>query len=442
MKHFNLFLLLLMLMFFEVKAQSSSSENDLNSQDVASSFQPSLAVVIGILGIMFSFTFILVIYVKFCHRASSFPNQQIQGGLVRSLSRFSGIDKIVVESLPFFRFSSLKGSREGLECAVCLAKFEDVEILRLLPKCRHAFHIDCVDQWLDKHSSCPLCRHKISPDDLSLVQYSDSLRFLWNQSDLREDSNLELFVQREDEHQGSSRFSIGSSFRKFLKGKKEEELPIQESSETEEDQNDLHKHNHKIIVSDVVFKNRWSNVNSSDLVILNSEMLNSMSSNRFSSLDSNNEEFGTPKKVIEDGHVMNIKEEMERKRMFESKFCKIKQGDSFAFPGFPTPSESTSNSSQTSKVLDPTGKRSMSEITIHPRLAEFNMKNSARESFPENNEEERKRELWLPIAQRTVQWFANREKVRRPEIKREFRKTVRRQSSAQDSRYYGSQEVI
>jgi hypothetical protein len=66
--------------------------------------------------------------------------------------------------------------QEGLECAVCLCQFEDNDILRLLPKCQHAFHVDCVDLWLASHSTCPLCRHCVSQEDLSLVEKSVSSR--------------------------------------------------------------------------------------------------------------------------------------------------------------------------------------------------------------------------------------------------------------------------
>lgn len=216
-----LILAVLSFVFLNVKAQGPPSEDFPASQDVVSSFQPSLAVVIGVLSIMFSLTFLLLLYVKFCHRTSSSvhnsTNLHIQDALVRSvLSHSSGIDKTMVESLPFFRFSLLRGSKQGLECAVCLSKFEDIEILRLLPMCKHAFHIDYIDQWLEQHSTCPLCRHKVSSEDLSLLTYSDSLRFLWSQSEIIiEESNLELYIQREEN--GSSRFSIGSSFRKSEK---------------------------------------------------------------------------------------------------------------------------------------------------------------------------------------------------------------------------------
>ncbi|KAF2283020.1 hypothetical protein GH714_043387 [Hevea brasiliensis] len=277
--------LLLVLKIFSVEAQFNSVGDEGSAQDGVSNFQPSLAIVVGILCIMFSLTFIFLIYAKFCHRGASIHSDlQNLPALVRSTSRYSGIDKTVIESLPFFRFSSLKGSKDGLECVVCLSKFEDIEVLRLLPKCKHAFHINCVDQWLEKHSSCPLCRCKVSAEDPTIFTYSKSMRFLGNQLELQEDSNVELFVQREETLQGSSRFSIGSSFRKVEKVNKDEVALIQQEAcgFSDDDQKTLHKFNHKIIISDVILKSRWSSVSSSDLMFLNSEMLQDMSSTRFS----------------------------------------------------------------------------------------------------------------------------------------------------------------
>lgn len=381
---------------------------------MVSNFQPSLAVVIGILSVMFSVTFVLLVYAKFCHRAGSTTagsgDQENPAALTRSRSRFSGIDKTVIESLPFFRFSSLKGSKQGLECAVCLSKFEDIEILRLLPKCRHAFHIDCIDYWLEKHSSCPLCRHKVSAEDPANFTYTNSMR-LMSQSDMRQDSNLELFVQREAGIQGSSsRFSIGSSFRKIFKSNKEEE--IQEEAEK---QKILHKFNHRIIASDVVLKNRWSNVSSSDLMFLNSEMLNDLSSNRFSSLEleGTGQAATTAARTFESGEIMKIKEEMDRKRLFESKLSSIDKNSLVSVPGHPSTAPVESGSVQQSKIMLPADKRSMSEITGVSRFGDSSARNRHREmSLIEGGDfkDERMRQIWLPIARRTVQWFANRER--------------------------------
>ncbi|KAL8489755.1 hypothetical protein ACS0TY_025587 [Phlomoides rotata] len=360
-----LLLLLQFIFFLNIKAQHPSENTLPSSDDSVSNFQPSLPVVISMLAIMFSLTFFLLLYAKFCHRNNS--SVMSHDGLATSRGALSGVDKTVVESLPFFRFSSLKGSKDGLECAVCLAKFEDVEILRLLPKCKHAFHIDCIDLWLERHATCPLCRQRVSADDLS-ESSSSSLRFLW-----REESSMEVYVEREESRQGSSRFSICSSFRKI---ENEEEMPIPECMDLSEDR--LHRFNHKIIVSDVAMKSRWSNVTSSDLMFLNSEILNQESTSY-------------PKN--EDEMMRNIKEEMERKRMLESKVKEIINPIKFPV--------------QESKgQLDPNEKRSMSEIVIHPRLMSEDCSSSV------NVEEERMRRLWLPIARKTLEWFVNRD--RRP----------------------------
>lgn len=46
-----------------------------------------------------------------------------------------------------------------INCAICLADFNDGDRIRFLPKCNHRFHVACIDKWLLSHSSCPTCRH-------------------------------------------------------------------------------------------------------------------------------------------------------------------------------------------------------------------------------------------------------------------------------------------
>ncbi|KAF3452742.1 hypothetical protein FNV43_RR03175 [Rhamnella rubrinervis] len=131
---------------------------------------------------MFSITLLLLLYAKHCKRGTliavgyggSHSMNSRGGGInapnLSSYRKNSGIDRSVVESLPVFRFGSLLGQKDGLECAVCLTRFESTEVLRLLPKCKHAFHVECVDTWLDAHSTCPLCRYRVDPEDILLVE--------------------------------------------------------------------------------------------------------------------------------------------------------------------------------------------------------------------------------------------------------------------------------
>lgn len=138
-----------------------------------SPFRPSIAVIVGVLTTVFSVTFLLLLYAKHCRRggdSSPFSSNSRGGYPAIAARKNSGIDRAVIESLPIFRFASLRGQKDGLECAVCLNKFEPTEVLRLLPKCKHAFHVECVDTWLDAHSTCPLCRYRVDPEDILLVE--------------------------------------------------------------------------------------------------------------------------------------------------------------------------------------------------------------------------------------------------------------------------------
>ncbi|QHO28611.1 Putative RING-H2 finger protein [Arachis hypogaea] len=141
---------------------STGNSNNLNRK--SQPLKPSTIIVVGVLTTLFSLTFIFLLYIKHCiHRNNE--NQSHQEG--EPLQRNdSGIDRGVVEKLPIFRFGSLRGQKEGLDCAVCLNRFEHTDVLRLLPICNHAFHVDCVDKWFDAHSTCPLCRNRVELKDI------------------------------------------------------------------------------------------------------------------------------------------------------------------------------------------------------------------------------------------------------------------------------------
>ncbi|CAL9096439.1 unnamed protein product [Musa acuminata var. zebrina] len=410
-----------------VAAQQTDSDTWTPS-NVAVSFRPSVGIVIGIFTFMFSLTLLLLVYAKFCRSAAAAAPEPDSlgadaaghGRLILPQHRFSGIDKTVIESLPFFSFSSLRGVRDGLECSVCLSRFDDADVLRLLPKCKHAFHVGCVDRWLEAHSSCPLCRCKVEADDAALFKYSTSSRFLFP-SDRLETSgrDLELFVERQPNDDGDprgfSRFGIGSSFRKtdkVTKDKKDQDLPMLE--EGADGGRFFHKFKHKIIVSDVVFKSRWSDVNSSDLIALNSEML---SGKTLADVYWNVEPTGAARisggssegKASVDEKVLKIKEEMEKKRLLEIKASQLNKSCSTALPSMSSNSAHDANLNNTnSRALISSGNRTMSEITNLSRFRQ--VKDPGSIGTTDENEDEKVRRLWLPIAKRTVQWFAGREK--------------------------------
>ncbi|KAI3761671.1 hypothetical protein L1987_52092 [Smallanthus sonchifolius] len=45
-----------------------------------------------------------------------------------------------------------------VDCIVCLSEVRVGERFAMLERCRHGFHVECVEIWLKHHPNCPLCR--------------------------------------------------------------------------------------------------------------------------------------------------------------------------------------------------------------------------------------------------------------------------------------------
>lgn len=77
-----------------------------------------------------------------------------------------GLDPAALAALPVVVVGRRGGAgkeeeEEALECAVCLCEVAEGEEARLLPKCNHGFHVECIDMWLHSHTTCPLCRSPV-----------------------------------------------------------------------------------------------------------------------------------------------------------------------------------------------------------------------------------------------------------------------------------------
>ncbi|PSR96228.1 RING-H2 finger protein [Actinidia chinensis var. chinensis] len=83
-----------------------------------------------------------------------------------------GLDPSVLKSLPTISFNP-QDFTDGLECAVCLCDLADDEMARILPKCNHGFHVDCIDIWFQSHSTCPICRNPVSIQSLTTPESTD-----------------------------------------------------------------------------------------------------------------------------------------------------------------------------------------------------------------------------------------------------------------------------
>ncbi|KAL6142666.1 hypothetical protein ACLB2K_060943 [Fragaria x ananassa] len=159
-------LLLILLLTPEVLAQPSPGRDDPYYQQ---KFSPSMAVIIVVLVAALFFMGFFSIYIRHCSQPESGGVRA--GGTITGRSRRGaarGLDASVIDTFPTLEYKVVKGLKIGkgaLECAVCLNEFEDDETLRLIPKCDHVFHPECIDEWLASHTTCPVCRANLVPQD-------------------------------------------------------------------------------------------------------------------------------------------------------------------------------------------------------------------------------------------------------------------------------------
>ncbi|PON56025.1 43kDa postsynaptic protein [Parasponia andersonii] len=155
--------------FFSQPPPPSNIHSD--NFNLNSKVNPSILLIIVILAIIFFVSGLLHLLVRFLLRP---PNRDpddlesvsaLQGQLQQLFHLHdAGVDQSFIDTLPVFHYKAIIGLKNPFDCAVCLCEFEPEDKLRLLPKCSHAFHMDCIDTWLLSHSTCPLCRASLLPD--------------------------------------------------------------------------------------------------------------------------------------------------------------------------------------------------------------------------------------------------------------------------------------
>lgn len=133
-------------------------------------FNPAMAIIMVVLVSVFFLMGFFSVYVRQCadrrFRGTRFDPAALAGAGRGSWRGNHGLEQEVIDTFPTFLYSTVKGLKIGegsLECAVCLIEFEDDQTLRLIPKCSHVFHPDCIDAWLTSHVTCPFCRANLVP---------------------------------------------------------------------------------------------------------------------------------------------------------------------------------------------------------------------------------------------------------------------------------------
>ncbi|XP_010545157.1 PREDICTED: RING-H2 finger protein ATL67 [Tarenaya hassleriana] len=72
-------------------------------------------------------------------------------------------DQSVINSYPKFQFSKEPEGGGCTTCSICLCEYKEAEMLRMMPECKHSFHLCCLDVWLKLKRSCPVCRNSPLP---------------------------------------------------------------------------------------------------------------------------------------------------------------------------------------------------------------------------------------------------------------------------------------
>ncbi|CAN1199316.1 RING-H2 finger protein ATL78 [Linum perenne] len=96
-------------------------------------------------------------------RISQLPAaSQLSGAATTAKLANTGIKKKALKTFPVVTFSAFSDGLDlDAECVICLSEFAGSDRVKILPKCNHGFHVECIDQWLGSHSSCPTCRHSV-----------------------------------------------------------------------------------------------------------------------------------------------------------------------------------------------------------------------------------------------------------------------------------------
>ncbi|XP_022929717.1 RING-H2 finger protein ATL56-like [Cucurbita moschata] len=76
----------------------------------------------------------------------------------------SGFSRRDLKKLLQFQFSNGVNPHSQIDCSICLDGFRKGQWCRKLGGCGHVYHRKCIDSWLVRVSTCPLCRRCVRLD--------------------------------------------------------------------------------------------------------------------------------------------------------------------------------------------------------------------------------------------------------------------------------------
>ncbi|CAL9782816.1 unnamed protein product [Musa acuminata subsp. burmannicoides] len=128
----------------------------------------------GLLFLLVSFTILLFftlicLYVRWAcrHRPQwGAETAPVSMSSAATSHRTTGLDPRIIDSFPVHLHRDLEAGEES-QCSICLSSLTEGDKVKVLPSCGHTFHVECVDEWLKAHTSCPLCRASLADSSVA-----------------------------------------------------------------------------------------------------------------------------------------------------------------------------------------------------------------------------------------------------------------------------------
>ena len=84
-------------------------------------------------------------------------------------------DDTLIAGLNLVFSTGMKLAGTKAKCVICLSEFVEREGIHVLGRCNHGFHVNCIQQWLSSHTSCPTCRRNcLPPSTIPTQPYSQT----------------------------------------------------------------------------------------------------------------------------------------------------------------------------------------------------------------------------------------------------------------------------
>lgn len=81
------------------------------------------------------------------------------GSAILGYSIYKELTKEEVDKIPVSLLKQSEADKKN-ECAICLDHLKLNDSVKVIRNCRHTYHASCINEWILRNPSCPLCRRQ------------------------------------------------------------------------------------------------------------------------------------------------------------------------------------------------------------------------------------------------------------------------------------------